>query len=224
MTKLFIIIGLLFISIDTRVQAQDQDKLLTEVNFDGINISGEEYWVFDDQRPGSPYTQNRIIWNYRSAPVTAKKCARIAYDKLTNWLKDHDSPVYKSMKAYKKAGGPSGIYLWVNDYSKAPKQSKTPRMSKLWIWKKSLYKFEATLMPNGQCHTPSEKQVLNFINAKLIAKGLEEIQGNFNGANFEDGGLIESTVINNSPRRSWWSKFLNYFSFQDESTTESSSQ
>ncbi|MBT7608349.1 MAG: hypothetical protein HN576_01245 [Bacteriovoracaceae bacterium] len=224
MKQLFYILSLLLMSTVGLVQAQGPDKLLTKIHFNGINISGEEYWVFDDDKPGSPYAQNRIIWSYRSAPITAKKCARVAYDKLSAWLKDHDSLVYKSMKAYTEITGVKGIFLWVNDYSKAPKQSKSPRKSRLWIYQKRLYKFESTLMPDGKCHTPSEKQVVNFINAKLVAKGLEKVQGELNGSNIADSIAIDTNVVDDSPRRSWWPKLKNFFNFREKESTESSPQ
>ncbi|MCO4795622.1 MAG: hypothetical protein KC493_18025 [Bacteriovoracaceae bacterium] len=197
-------------------------SLLTQTRFGEINIAGEEYWEFDDERPGSPYSQNRIIWSYDRAPVTAQKCAKIAYEKLSGWLKNQQSPVYRAMKAYKQAGGVSGIYLWVNDYTKAPNQSRRPRKSHLWIWEKSLYKFESTLMPDGTCKTPSESQVVNYINAKLVAKGLDRIQLDGAGGGSSNGQSIGHVEVNDSSRGGFWSGVQSFFGFGGSSDDSSS--
>ena len=79
-------------------------------------------------------------------------------------------------------------------------------------------------MPDGKCHTPSEKQVVNFINAKLVAKGLEKVQGELNGSNIADSIAIDTNVVDDSPRRSWWPKLKNFFNFREKESTESSPQ
>ncbi|TNF05190.1 MAG: hypothetical protein EP326_00720 [Deltaproteobacteria bacterium] len=203
-------------------QANAYETLLTETKFDTLRIAGEEYWEFDDDRPGSPYSQNRIIWSYNSAPPNAKKCAQIAYKKLTGWLKDHNSPVFKVMKGYQKAGGVGGIYLWVNDYTKAPKQSLNPRKSQVWIYENSLYKFESTLMPDGTCHTPTEKQIVNYLNAKIVAKGMERIDTE-QQLSSDHSDSIGEVAVNNSSRGGFWAGIKRFFSFGGGSEGSSSS-
>ncbi len=203
------------------IKANAYETLLTETRFDTLTIRGEEYWEFDDDRPGSPYAQNRIIWSYNSAPPNAKKCAQIAYKKLTGWLKNQDSPVFKVMKAYQKAGGVGGIYLWVNDYTKAPKQSLQPRKSQVWIWENSLYKFESTLMPDGTCHTPTEKQIVNYLNAKIVAKGMERVNPG-QQLSSDHSTSIGEVVVNDSSRGGFWAGVKRFFSFGSDDSSSSS--
>lgn len=215
MKNVICLVTLVFFAYTAKAQT-----LLTERYFDGIRISGEEYWVFDDDRPGSPYAQNRIIWSYGSAPKNSQKCGEIAYKKLTKWLKDTESPVYRAMKAYKDAGGVSRIYLWVNDYTKAPSQSARPRNSKYWLWENSYFKFESTLMPDGTCHTPSERQIVNYVNKKLIEKGMEKIdpEGDLSYHTRDSIGEVE---VNNSSRGGMWDEIERFFGYGEESSSSS---
>lgn len=217
MKNVLCLIALIFFAVSAKAQT-----LLTERNFDGIRISGEEYWVFDDDRPGSPYAQNRIIWSYSQAPKNSQQCGKIAYEKLTKWLKDKNSSVYKVMKAYKDAGGVSRIYLWVNDYTKAPKQSLRPRKSKYWLWENSYFKFESTLMPDGTCHTPTEGQIVNYVNAKLVARGLSAFDPE-GDLSYHSRDAIGNLEVNNSSRGGFWAGIKRFFGFGGSSSSSGGS-
>jgi len=217
MKNVLCLIALIFFAVSVKAQT-----LLTETNFDGIRISGEEYWVFDDDRPGSPYAQNRIIWSYSQAPKNSQQCGKIAYKKLTDWLKDKNSPVYKVMKAYKDAGGVSRIYLWVNDYTKAPRQSSQPRKSKYWLWENSYFKFESTLMPDGTCHTPTERQIVNYVNKKLVQRGLDALDPE-QDLSYHSRDAIQDLVVDDSPRGGMWNSIRSFFGFGSSSSSSGGS-
>jgi hypothetical protein len=222
MKNLICLLALFFFAYNSKAQ-EETEVLLKERNFSGVTISGEEYWVFDDDRPGSPYAQNRIIWSYNKAPKTAQKCGEIAYKKLTKWLKDKNSTVYRAMNAYKKAGGVSRIYLWVNDYTIGPNQSARPRRSNYWLWKNTYFKFESTLMPDGTCNTPSEKQVVNYVNKKLVEIGTERIDPEGELSNHSRDSIERSAPqVNNASRRSWWSEIQSYFGDEESLSSPSS--
>ena len=97
--------------------------------FDGKHgaVVGEEYWIFDDAKEGSPYSRNEIIWSYDSAPSAAQKCAKKGHAQLKKWLKDSNSVVSQYLKVIKFAGGVTNFYLWTNDYSTMNAERKIGR-------------------------------------------------------------------------------------------------
>jgi hypothetical protein len=186
---------LLCITLSLLLSTYAADRLLEKTRFKDISIDGEEYWIFDDQKEGTPYSRDSVIWSYKRAPKTAQKCAKIAYKKLRGWLEDESSNVAQALSAYSKAGYPSGIYFWVNDYTKAKRKADRPRSHSVWIWKDRYLKFESVLMPDGKCKTPSEEHILNFVNKKLAEKSLSPINYDHTNLRKEEG-----TFIQDSPR------------------------
>jgi len=174
------------------------ERLLEQVDFGEINISGEEYWVFDDAKEGNPYSRREIIWSYSAAPTKAQECAKKSYDQLRDWLNDKNSAVYKAMLAHKAAGGVSSLFFWVNDYTKAPQKARAPRRNQIWIWQESLIKYESTLLPDGRCFTPPESQIVDFLNAEIRKRTVESVQV-INDHSATDNSS-EPVVVNESSR------------------------
>lgn len=144
-------------------------------------IVGEEYWVFDDSKEGSPYSRNEIIWNFSSAPSAAQKCAKEGHAQLIKWLGDKNSVVTKYLKVIDYAGGVTNFYLWTNDYStlQAENKGKRPREASVWNWENMFLKYESTVHVDGRCSIPNEEDVINSLR-NIAEKQEEKRRGDLN--------------------------------------------
>ena len=128
-------------------------------------IVGEEYWVFDDSKEGSPYSRNEIIWDHGDAPKDAQKCAKKGYAQLRRWLEKKDSVISKYLSLIESTGGTTNFFLWTNDYKtlNAKRKSINARASRVWNWEGMFLKYESTLMPDGQCNIPDKEDVIESL-------------------------------------------------------------
>jgi hypothetical protein len=170
-------------------------------------IVGEEYWVFDDTKDGSPYSRNEIIWDHDDAPKDAQKCAKKGYAQLRSWLEKKDSVISKYLNLIENTGGTTNFFLWTNDYKtlNAKRKSINARASRVWNWEGMFLKYESTLTPDGQCKIPNREEVIEsleeiaYAQEKTRRSDLNFIQRIFDGKRrkkFKN----KITEIQNSPR------------------------
>ncbi len=144
--------------------------------FDGKygTIVGEEYWIFDDNKEGSPYSRHEVIWSYEEAPSAAQACAKKGHAQLKSWLADEHSIVSKYLKVIGSSGGVTSFFMWTNDYQTMNAKNKGlfPREARVWNWEDMFLKYESTVLPSGECVIPKFSEVTESL--RLIAEKQEE--------------------------------------------------
>ena len=79
-------------------------------------------------------------------------------------------------------------------------------------------------MPDGTCNTPSERQVGNYVNKKLVEIGTERIDPEGELSNHSRDSIERSAPeVNNASRRSWWSEIQSYFGDEEGPSSPSGS-
>ncbi len=172
--------------------------------FGGAHVGGQEYWPFDDDIPGSPYP-DRVIWSFGGASDAAQRCMIEANTLLISWLQDENHPVTKAIQEYNEAGGSASFFMWVNDYTKAPNQARNARRNQVWYWSsdgdqvRGLLKFESTLMPDGTCKTPNERQAASFIERHAgVIRGIQANERMDESRRRNEGGTIDQNSVDSA--------------------------
>lgn len=172
---------ILLISFILHFSLYADDDLIVAREYKYSSIAGDEYWVFDDSKPGNPYSRNEIIWSFNAAPKSAQECARTGFKQLNRWLENSDSIVSKYLKLIGELGGVTTFYLWTNDYSvkNAVRKGANPRPARIWVWEEMFIKYESTVLTNGECRIPKESEVISSL-ANFAQKYEEERINNLN--------------------------------------------
>ncbi len=163
MKSLKISLILIFASITCFAQSY-REPPRTGYFFGDAQILGIEFWLYRDDQP--PPSEGKFTMEF--SKKSARKCMHDSYDLLKSWLNEPEHPLAKLVTERKSLGGDIKFFLWVNDYEKGQSFLNRQRTSKVWWWssdgsyKKGLFKFESSALPDGSCIMPKEEQVISY--------------------------------------------------------------
>ena len=159
----------------------------------GYTLAGAEYWPYvgkDDIRYPEEvlwgfYPEKGVIPpgesepNADTASPDAVECAKQSFAALQVFLAKNPPELRQIVERGAQQGYVPRFYLWTNDYSRAADPYPPGvREARLWYWKRKepappkppgYWKWEASLMQNGQCEIPRDEQIQQYL-AETLAK------------------------------------------------------
>jgi hypothetical protein len=166
-------------------QAERAARLMQVVSQNGLHLDGAEYWPYIANR--EPDVPADLLWGFypqqgevfegevtrASATAAAVACAEQSYAALREVFGNPPPLLRRAIEL----GASTRFYLWLNDYSRASQPFPTPmRLSRFWYWQRrpavvgrvpGFWKWETTLLQDGQCLIPNAEQITDALAAKV---------------------------------------------------------